>query len=257
MKLSLITVTYNAAAHLRTCIDSVLAQSYPDLEYIIVDGGSTDATAEIVQSYGGWIDVFLSEPDEGLYDAMNKGIALATGEVVGLLNADDCYASPQVLTMVMEQFATNPVDTVFGDLVYVPENDLERVVRYFPGRGFHHEQMRRGLMPPHPTFFARRSLYHQYGHFDTRYQICADFDLMVRWFHRHGVGYHYLPEVLVKMRTGGSSTRGLRSTVRINREMLQSLRENGVPSSLPRIYSKYLRKAWQLVQRPASGEEVQ
>ena len=251
MKLSLITVTYNAAQHLRTCIDSVLAQGYPDLEYIIVDGGSTDGTQDIVRSYGEAIDVFISEPDEGLYDAMNKGIARASGEIVGLLNADDFYAADDVLHKVMPHFADPEVDSVFGDLVYVEEEDHDRVVRYFPGRGFHHHQMRRGLMPPHPTFFARRKLYEQYGHFDTHFSICADFDLMVRWFHHHDVSYDHIPEVLVKMRTGGSSTSGLRSTTRINREMLFSLKKNGIPSNLPLIYSKYFTKIFQLLKRPA------
>lgn len=251
MKLSLITVTYNAASHIRTCIDSILEQNYPDLQYIIIDGNSTDGTQDIVKSYGDAVDVFVSEPDKGLYDAMNKGVALAEGEVIGLLNADDFYASENVLSRVMHEFEDENLDTVFGDLVYVEENNAEKVVRYFPGKGFHPQKMRRGLMPPHPTFFARRKLYDEYGDFDTHFNICADFDLMVRWFHHHEVTYKHIPEILVKMRTGGSSTQGFKSTTKINQEMLRSLRKNGIPSNLPLLYSKYFTKVFQLLKRPA------
>lgn len=251
MRLSLITVSYNAAGVIRDCIDSVLAQDYPDLEYIVIDGASTDGTQEIVASYGERISVFVSEPDAGLYDAMNKGLARATGEVVGILNADDFYPHPQVLSRVMAQLQAAKTDTLFGDLVYVRDGKLDEVVRYFPGKGFHPGLLGRGLMPPHPTFFVRRSLYAQHGGFDTRYAICADFDLMVRLFHTHGASYTYLPEVLVHMRTGGSSTRGLRSTLTINREMLLACRRHGIRTSLPRIYAKYFRKVFQLISKPS------
>ncbi|MEM9983927.1 MAG: glycosyltransferase family 2 protein [Bacteroidota bacterium] len=251
MKISIITVTYNAARYLRTCVESVLDQNYPDLEYIVIDGASTDGTQEILAAYADRIDHFISEPDQGLYHAMNKGIAMATGEVIGLLNADDFYAYPEVISEVMGRFADPGVQTVFGDLIYVDEEDIKKVVRYFPGKGFHHGQMKRGLMPPHPTFFVRQELYNRCGGFDTQFDICADFDLMVRWFHRHEVAYSYLPKVMVHMRTGGSSTQGLSSTARINQEMLRSLRQNGVKSNLPLIYSKYLTKVFQLFKRPA------
>lgn len=250
MRVSLITVTYNAVQHLRHCLESVLGQDYPALEYIVVDGGSTDGSLPLIRSYGEAIARVISEPDEGIYDAMNKGIGLATGDIIGLLNADDFYAHEGVISRVVAAFQANPTDTVFGDLVYVEEDDLDKVVRYYPGRGFHHRKMRRGIMPPHPTFFARRGMYEQYGYFDQHYRICADFDLMLRWFHHHEVSYQHIPEVLVKMRTGGASTQGLRSTRMINREILHSLRKNGIPSNLPLIYSKYLTKIFQLVKKP-------
>jgi glycosyltransferase involved in cell wall biosynthesis len=250
MRVSLITVAYNAERHLQHCIDSVLAQDYPDIEYIIIDGGSTDGTLPLIHGYGDRIAQVVSEPDRGIYDAMNKGVRLATGEVIGLINADDFYAHPQVISRVMATFAAQDTDTVFGDLVYVEAHDLDKVVRYYPSRGFHPRQMRRGIMPPHPTFFARRSMYEQYGYFDDHFRICADFDLMLRWFHHHEVSYVHIPEVLVKMRTGGVSTNGIRSTRMINREILHSLRKNGIPSNLPLIYSKYLTKIFQLVKKP-------
>ena len=178
MKISIVTVTYNAAKHLRTCIESVMNQDYPDLEYILIDGASTDGTQEIIAAYEDRIAHNISEPDEGLYDAMNKGIALASGEVIGILNADDFYAYPEVISEVMSRFSDPEIQTVYGDLIYVDEEDIKKVVRYFPGKGFHHRQMRRGLMPPHPTFFVRRELYERCGGFDTQFDICADFDLM-------------------------------------------------------------------------------
>jgi glycosyltransferase involved in cell wall biosynthesis len=250
MRVSLITVAYNAERHLRHCIESVLAQDHPEIEYIIVDGASTDGTLSLIRSYGDAIAKVVSEPDQGIYDAMNKGIRLATGDLIGLINADDFYAHAQVISQVVAAFAEHKTDTIFGDLVFVEEGDLDKVVRYYPGKGFHHRKMRRGIMPPHPTFFARRGMYEQYGYFDEHYRICADFDLMLRWFYHHEVSYQHLPTIMVKMRTGGASTKGLHSTRLINREILHSLRKNGIPSNLPLIYSKYLTKIFQLVKKP-------
>ncbi|RMG24154.1 MAG: glycosyltransferase [Bacteroidetes bacterium] len=253
MKVSIITVCYNSAAYIQDCINSVLEQDYPHIEYLIVDGGSEDGTVDLIRSYEQGIARWVSEPDEGIYDAMNKGIGMARGEIVGMLNADDIYAHSGVISRVVEAFRQQQVDTVFGDLVYFPHGQPQKVTRFFPGRGFHPRKLRQGIMPPHPTFFVRRQLYEQYGLFDTSYRICADFDLMVRLFHTHGVSYHYLPETLVKMRTGGASTRGLKSTRIINREMLQACRKHGISTNLLRIYSKYTTKIFQLIQQPAGS----
>lgn len=250
MKISIITVCYNTSAYIRDCIDSVLNQDHPSVEYIIIDGGSTDGTQEIVASYGQRIDHFVSEKDQGLYDAMNKGLALCTGEIVGMLNADDIYAHSQVLSKVAHSFRQYGKDTLYGDLVYVPEDDPNKIVRYYPGKGFHPHQMSRGMMPPHPTYFVKRSLYEAHGNFDLQYSICADFDLMVRLFLLHQSSYHYLPELMVKMRTGGSSTQGLKSTFTINREMRYSLRSHGISTGWIRIYSKYFQKVFQLFRKP-------
>lgn len=254
MKVSLITVCYNAARYLPDCIQSVLEQDHPDIEYLIIDGNSTDGTQEIVQSFGDRVSQFVSEPDQGIYDAMNKGLKLATGEVVGILNADDVYARPDIISQVVRCFAETGTDTLYGDLVYVPENDLDKIVRYYPGKDFHPRKMQQGNMPPHPTFFVKRNLYAQHGLFSTDYQICADFELMVRLFRVHEVSYQYLPLTMVKMRTGGSSTRGLKSTLTINEEMLHALRSNQLQSSRLRIYSKYFRKVFQLFQKPSNLE---
>lgn len=250
MKVSLITVSYNAANTIRHTIESVVTQDYHDIEYIVVDGASKDGTQEIVAAYGKNISHFVSEPDKGLYDAMNKGLALATGELIGILNADDFYSNDQVISKVITEIQASESDALFADLVYVNDDDLDKVVRFYPGKGFTPGKMLSGNMPPHPTFFVKKSFYDQYGGFDTSYQICADFDVMVRYFHKAQGSYTYLPEVIVRMRTGGSSTQGLSSTLTINKEMLKACRKYGLKTSLPRIYSKYPKKVLQLLMKP-------
>ena len=251
MKVSLITVSYNAASHLEDCILSVITQDYPNIEYIIIDGGSTDATHRIVEKYRKRIAHFVSEPDEGIYDAMNKGVSLASGEIIGILNSDDVYANPSVISRIVDEFRSKDTDTLFGDLVYFKGEDQQNIVRYFQGRGYNSNWWSRGLMPPHPTFFVRKEMYELHGGFDTSYKICADFDFMVRLFHREGVTYAYVPEVLVHMRTGGSSTSGLGSTLTINREMLKACQKYGIKTSLFKIYLKYFSKVAQLVKKPS------
>lgn len=251
MKISIITVCYNAERFVRTAIESVLSQDYPDIEYIIVDGASKDSTMQIVHDYGNRIHTVISEPDKGLYDAMNKGLRAATGDIIGILNADDLYAHPSVLSHVAAAFVAKPTDSLYGDLVYVNEEDLTKVVRYYKSASFRPTQFRQGKMPPHPTFFARREVYDRFGGFDTQFRICADFDILLRLLLVAGISYQHLPEVMIHMRTGGASTSGFfKSTVRINREMLASCRKNGVNTNLFRIYSKYLTKVFQLVLRP-------
>ncbi|MEZ4825542.1 MAG: glycosyltransferase family 2 protein [Bacteroidia bacterium] len=250
MKVSIITVSYNAGEFIRTAIESVLAQDYDDIEYIVVDGASKDQTLEIVRSYGDRITKVLSEPDEGLYFAMNKGLKLAEGEIIGILNADDVYADPQVISRVVKAFQDTKADMTFADLVYVKAEDLSQIVRYYPGKGFRPEQFAKGMMPPHPTYFVRKELYEKYGDFNTRYRICADFDLMVRMFVSHKRSFAYIPGVIVKMRVGGNSAWG-KNTRQINREMLHSLRAHGVSTSLMKIYSKYFTKIFQLLAKPA------
>lgn len=250
MKVSLITVTYNASDHVRDCIESVLSQTHSDLEYIVIDGASSDNTMEIIREYSDRISHLISEPDDGLYDAMNKGIALATGDIVGILNADDLYSHKGVISKVVDVFNITDCDATFGDLVYFKTEEPDKITRFFPGKGFHPRQFAKGIMPPHPTFFVKRSLYESFGRFDTQFDICADFDLMVRFLYQNHATYTYIPEVLVRMRTGGSSTQGIQSTLTINKEMLRSCKQNGIATSLPKIYSKYFKKVFQLVKKP-------
>ncbi len=230
---------------------SVLSQTHKDVEYIVIDGASTDGTLEILLRYQDRITKIVSEADAGLYDAMNKGLRLATGDIVGILNSDDFYEGPQVLERVVAAFRKCDAEALFADLVYVRPGNLERVVRFYSGRDYSPDKVARGWIPPHPTFFVRRELYERYGLFHADYRIAADFELMARFLVRHKVKHIYLPEVLVRMRTGGISTRELRSTWILNLEILRACAENGIPTSLLKVYSKYLRKGMQLFERPA------
>ena len=228
----------------------MVSQDYPDIEYIVIDGASTDRTPEIISKHRDKIDILVSEPDKGIYDAMNKGVKAATGEIVGILNADDLYQSNQVISRIAREFKEKQVDTIFGDLIFVNPDNLDKVVRFYKPDKFKLEHFRKGDMPPHPTFFVKRELYDQFGYFDTSFKITADFELMVRFLLKGGASFSYIPEILVKMRTGGVSTSGVKSTITVNKEMKRSLEMNGIKTSMARIYSKYFTKVFQLVKRP-------
>lgn len=247
---SIITVTYNSSQTIADCINSVISQSYRDIEHIIIDGASSDNTLEIVKEISPHARTF-SEPDHGIYDAMNKGICLATGDIIGILNSDDCYVGPQVIDKVASLMRKSDVDALFADLVYVRSGNLNRIVRYYSGAKFTPDKFAWGWMPPHPTFFVRRELYERYGLFHTNYRIAADYELMARLLARHRVRYAYLPEVIVRMRTGGVSTRNLRSNWILNKEILRACAENGINTNFFKVYSKYFRKIIQLFRRPA------
>ena len=251
MKVSLITVAWNNASVIETCLQSVANQSYGDIEYIVIDGNSSDGTQDKVKEYSHIVSHFISEPDMGSYDAMNKGVQLASGDVIGLINSDDMLAGDGVIGRVVDEFQKKDCDSIFGDVVYVEEEDLDKVVRYFPGKGFRPEKMKQGFMPPHPSFNVKRELYEKYGLYDTSFDICADFELMVRLFIKEGISYSYIPQTLVKMRTGGASTSGIKSNIKINQEMLRSLRLYVISSNYPLLYSRYLSKVFQLISRPS------
>ncbi len=241
-KISIITVCYNSAATIRETIDSVLRQDYPNIEYIIVDGNSKDDTKKIVESYGNDIDIFVSEKDNGLYDAMNKAIDMATGEIVGILNSDDIYAEPVIISLVMEEFKKTGADCVFGDLYYFRTGNTNKALRYYRGKQFSRPKMRLGITPPHPTFFVRRVAYEKYGKFDLQFRFAADFDLMLRFLYVHSLSYSYIPKIMVKMRLGGVSTDGFRRMIEINKEDLRSYRKNGVKTNFILFHLKYVFK---------------
>jgi len=246
--ISIVTATYNSAATIAGCLKSVSSQTWP-CEHIIIDGASRDHTLEIVRKVSPSARIF-SEPDNGIYDAMNKGIRLATGDIVGILNSDDFYVGPHVLEKVATVFQQHSVDALFAELVYVRPDNPDQVVRYYSGAGFTPGKFAWGWMPPHPTFFVRRELYERYGLFHTDYRIGADYELMARFLARNKVRYVYLPEVIVKMRAGGVSTRSLQSTWIINKEILRACAENGIPTNIWKLYSRYFRKVRQLFARP-------
>ncbi len=247
MKISIITVAYNAAKTIGEAIESVWTQDYHDVEYIVIDGNSSDGTVEVIRSNKDKITQWLSEPDKGIYDAMNKGIAMATGEVVGMLNADDFYASLRVLSKVMREFKDPRVDAVFGDIVFQSKDNLEKTVRTYSSKRWHPGKFAWGYMPAHPSFFVRRKYYDDLGMFKTDYQIAADYELLIRFLYVHQLKYRYIPEKLVKMRTGGASTRNLRSNIILNREIIRGCRENGVRTNVAMVYSKYFRKIFELI----------
>ncbi|MEO0896481.1 MAG: glycosyltransferase family 2 protein [Bacteroidota bacterium] len=251
MKVSIITITWNSEAYLESCIKSVEMQDYPDIEYIIIDGKSSDKTMEIVGKYNHVVSHWVSEPDEGIYDAMNKGISLAKGEIIGQLNSDDMLNDPTVISRIVQKFKETQAEAVYGDLVYVAPDDLEKVVRYYPAHDFEPPKMRQGNMPPHPTFYVKRELYEELGLYDKEMEICSDFEFMVRAFLVKKISYGYIPHILVKMRTGGVSTSGIQSNLKINQEMLEALRRNNISSNYGRLYSRYFQKIFQLVNRPA------
>ena len=254
MKISIITVVHNNQETIQDAMNSVLSQEYDDLEYIIVDGASIDGTLEVikeaVKKYPERNIKFISEKDEGIYDAMNKGIGLATGDMIGMLNSDDFYINNDVISTVVNAFMAENVDSVFADLVYVGVDDLDKIVRYYSSATFHPKKMAYGWMPAHPTFFAKKKTYEQYGFYKTDYKIAADYELIARFLVKNRVSYSYIPKVLVKMRTGGTSTRNLKSNWILNKEILRACAENGIKTNIVKILSKYPTKILQLIKKP-------
>lgn len=227
-KISIITAVYNSHDTIAQALDSVLAQDYGGVELIVIDGASTDGSQAVLGAYAERLAVLVCEPDEGIYDALNKGIARASGDVVGFLHSDDLFADAGVLSRVAAAFAEPAVEVVYGDLHYVRKDNPEQVVRYWRAGEFAGRRLGWGWMPPHPTLYVRRSVYEQIGLFDTSFRIAADYDFILRMLGRGGVGVHYIPEVLVKMRVGGASNRSLRNIARKSSEDLRALRRNGV-----------------------------
>ena len=217
MKVSIITVCYNSGATIEHTIKSVLMQSYKNIEYIIVDGNSADNTKAIINKYTGSIAIFISEPDNGLFDAMNKGIYAATGDIIGFLNSDDYYKDDLVLEKVIQKFTGNS-DAVYGDIVYVDKNDTSKIKRYWHSGNFSRYKMKLGWMPPHPSFFLRNHIYKKYGTFNTDFKISADYELMLRLIYKYKITLAYLPDTLVCMRDGGQSNATLNNRLKANRE---------------------------------------
>lgn len=228
VKVSVITAVFNRVGTIAQALASVRSQSWPQIEHIVIDGGSTDGTLEVLRAHAADLAAWVSEPDGGLYDALNKGLARATGDVIGFLHADDVYATPDALAHVARAFEDPQVDAVYGDLVYTRKDDATRVVRYWRAGGFTPGQMGRGWMPPHPTFYARRSVYERLGGFDTRLRISADYDSLWRFLGNGGVRPAYVPQVLVRMRLGGASNASLRAVLRKSSEDLEVLRRHGL-----------------------------
>ena len=252
MTLSIVTVCYNAASTIADAVQSVLDQALPEgwkLEYIVVDGASTDGTLEALSAMDAKALQIISEPDRGLYDAMNKGIEASSGDVIGILNADDMHAHPHVLAHVIRAFEQSGADGVYGDLNYVDAEDPSKVVRRWTAGRYQPGAFRKGWMPPHPTLFLKRSCYERMGLFNLSLRSAADYELMLRMIHRHHISLEYLPETLVHMRVGGTSNASLQNRLRAHREDWEAWRLNGFTPSPFTMLAKPLRKLPQFLTR--------
>ena len=253
MKISVVTAVFNRADTVADALASVQAQTWPLVEHIVIDGGSTDGTLPILQARRRQLAVLVSEPDGGIYDALNKGIRCATGEVVGFLHADDLFETPDSLAQVAAAFDDPAVDAVYGDLVYVRKDDPARVVRYWRAGPYVAGCLERGWMPPHPTFYVRRAVYERLGLFDARFRISADYESVLRILGRGGIKTAYLPQVLVRMRLGGISNRSLRSMLLKSREDYAAMRANGVGGVAALVRKNFIKLPQFLVRAPGPG----
>jgi len=254
MTISIITPTFNSVATLRDTLESVARQLHAEVEHIIVDGGSNDGTLDIVREFPHVARV-ISEPDEGLYDAINKGIRAASGEVVGVLNSDDFYAHSGVLSIIARAFEQETTDCIYGDVVYVQPEDTSKIIRHYSSRHFHPRKFALGFMPAHPTFYLKKECYQRYGLHNTQYKIAADFELLLRMLYIHRLKYTYINQALVHMRAGGISNASVQNRMLINKEILRACQEHKVHTSKTRLYLRYFRKAFEFV-RPLKRRNI-
>jgi len=241
LTISIITAVYNRAETIGHALASVQGQTWPYVEHVVIDGASNDGTVAVLDAQRDRIAVLISEPDSGIYDALNKGLLRASGDIVGLMHSDDFYSNERVLERVAQAFADPAVDGVYGDLDYVSKDDPSRIIRHWQSGSYDRRRLAWGWMPPHPTLFLRRSVVKKWGGYDTSFQIAADYDAMLRYLGRGGISLEYIPEVLVKMRLGGESNRSWPQIVRKSREDYQALRKNQV-GGLGTLVWKNLRK---------------
>jgi glycosyltransferase len=232
MKVSIITATYNSERYLEDCIQSVIKQTHKDIEHIVVDGKSKDGTLAIITKYNDHLAQWVSETDRGIYDAINKGMQMATGDVVGILNSDDMLDSPTVIENIVRTFEETKVDAVYGDLDYVAAEDTSKIIRIWKGRPFKRNRFHYGWMPAHPTFYIRRSLIDKYGLYENHYYTAADYEFMARYLYKNKVSACYLPMLIVKMRMGGESNKNLRQRLRANRRDYLAMKVNNIPFPL-------------------------
>jgi glycosyltransferase involved in cell wall biosynthesis len=249
MKISIITISFNSAATIRTTIESVLSQTYSDIEYIVIDGKSKDKTVEILQSYDDRIK-WISEPDKGIYDAMSKGVALATGEVVGIINSDDYYPDNETLSRVAQAFAkSSDIGAVYGDLQYVDFSDGNKTIRNWKSGEYNRDKFLKGWMPPHPTFFLKKTIYEKHGLYDATFKSAGDYELMLRMLYRHHIKATYIPYVQMKMRVGGVSNVSLKNRIRANQEDRRAWRINDLKPKWYTLYAKPLSKIFQWLKK--------
>lgn len=248
MKISIITVVYNNKKTLAAAIESVISQKYENIEYIIIDGGSNDGTLDIISDYKDRLNVIVSEPDKGIYDAMNKGVMLATGDVIGILNSDDLYQDNMVVMDVMKCFNSDPeLDIVYGDLVYVRSNDTDVVVRKWISCEYADDFFERGHVPAHPTLFLRKYVYEQAGVFDQQYKLASDYEFMLRIFKRHAFKSMYVNRLMVRMRLGGATNKSFTNIIKGNKEIISAWKNNGLKAPNFFIIKRLIKRLLQFI----------
>ena len=253
IKTSIVTTVYNNRQFIESAIKSVLGQSYKNIEHIVVDGGSKDGTTEIINQYKDKIAKFISERDRGIYDGMNKGLKLATGEIIGTLNSDDIYADSNVVETVIKTMTDKNVDVCWGNLVYVDKDNTDKIIRFWKSSEYQKNKFKMGWMPPHPTFFVRRQIYEKYGIFNLDFKIAADYELMLRFLEKYKVSSCYIDKVLVKMRIGGESNKRIINILKANLESYRAWQVNGLKINPLRILLKPLSKIIQFFKRQKNG----
>jgi len=241
VKISIITVSYNSEETIADTLESVKNQTYPNIEHIIVDGLSKDKTLSIVKSFP-HVQKIICEKDNGIYDAMNKGIQCATGDYVGVLNSDDFYSSKNIIEFLVKEIQMSGVDSVFGDVCFVAQNNLNKRIRYYSSKHWNPEKFALGYMPAHPSFFVRKSLYNKYGLYKLNYKICADYELLIRFLYNNKITYKYIEKEIVTMREGGISNASIKSRILLNKEIVRACRENGISTNLFKLSFKIFRK---------------
>jgi glycosyltransferase len=245
MKISIITAVYNSFNFIDNCLQSIVKQTYNDIEHIVIDGGSTDGTLDVINKYRDNIATLISEPDNGIYDAMNKGIKLARGEIIGILNSDDFYVNDTIIEKVVDTFKKYNVDSCYGDLIYVDKNDTNKVIRYWKSSQYKYGSFKYGWHPPHPTFFVKKEVYDKYGAFDTNFEISADFELMLRFLEKYRITTIYLPEPIIKMRFGGVSNKNLKNIIIGNINCYRAFKKNSLTVPLFYFFYRLFPKAKQ------------
>ena len=240
MKLSIITVVYNNIKYIKSNLECIEKQSLKDIEHIVIDGGSTDGTFEYLQSNHEMPVELVSEPDSGIYDAMNKGLKIAKGDIIGFLNSDDIYASDSILERIAEIFSNNKVDSVYGDLVCM-DKDFKKTIRHWKSGEYREGIMENGWMPPHPAFFVRKSIYDKYGNFNTDFEISSDYELMLRLLHKNNISTYYLPKVIVNMRSGGKSYKVSNYLTKFKEDYM-AMKTNNIQKPLYCLFRKNIDK---------------
>ena len=250
MKISIITVTFNSANTVEDTIKSVLSQEYKDYEYLVVDGGSKDATVDIIKKYEPLFEGrmrWISERDKGMYDGINKGIRMAKGDVVGIINSDDFFHRTDIFNKVAEAFEDKSIEAIYGDVRFVNPDDLEKTTRYYSSKNWKPSKFRLGFMPAHPSFYTYKENFEKYGYYQYDYHIAADYELLIRHLYTNKVPAKYIPLDFMKMRTGGRSTNGFKANVLLNKEIVRACKENGIWTCMPLLFCKYFIKVFELV----------